>query len=47
MLRQSGFLKTLLKAAAVGDVIIFLGSYGVWHQMNTSRGNSPFLDCMY
>ncbi|XP_015776683.1 PREDICTED: protein CEBPZOS-like [Acropora digitifera] len=37
MVRGSGFWKTLIKAVAVGEVIIFLGSYRVWHQMNTSR----------
>lgn len=37
MLPRSGVLKTFLKAVAVGEVILFFGTYRVWHQMNTSR----------
>jgi len=30
--------KRLLKAAIVGEVVVVVGSYRVWHQMNTERG---------
>jgi len=30
--------KRLLKAAIVGEVVVVVGSYRVWHQMNTDRG---------
>ena len=44
MLPRSGVLKTFLKAVAVGEVILFFGTYRVWHQMNTSRGKVRALD---
>ena len=30
--------KRFLKAAVVGEVVVVVGSYRVWHQMNTDRG---------
>ena len=37
MFGQTNFRK-FVKAAIVGEVVLCLGAYRVWHQMNTSRG---------
>ena len=35
--------KRLLKAAVVVEVVVVVGSYRVWHQMNTDRGELKLL----
>ena len=37
MFGQTNFRK-FVKAAIIGEVVLCLGAYRVWHQMNTSRG---------
>jgi len=32
------FWKRVAKAVVLGEMVLLLGAYRVWHQMNTSRG---------
>ncbi|XP_058947007.1 protein CEBPZOS [Pocillopora verrucosa] len=46
MAGKSGWRK-LLRAAIVGEVALLIGSYRVWHQMNTSRDYRKWMDDNY
>ncbi|KAL9953097.1 hypothetical protein ACROYT_G040457 [Oculina patagonica] len=39
--------KRLLKAAVVGEVVLILGSYRVWHKMNTDRDYRKWMNDSY
>ena len=39
------FLKNFVKGAVLLEVIAVLGSYRVWHSMNTSQGKN--LPCLF
>ncbi|CAH3014354.1 unnamed protein product [Porites evermanni] len=46
MFGQTNFRK-FVKAAIVGEVVLCLGAYRVWHQMNTSRDYRKWMNENY